>query len=184
MQWGSLANTDIASPPSPHMEQNWCLAPPPFHTTLFNVHIKTFKRTHDRPKYRKKYGSSSFERRSANDETLTDQYTVIEPSLKALASKYNCDKAICRKCYARLPPRATNCEQPILHRSIQTANIIQGRKKVLSHRLVIIPKSHWGIEMRPLESTATKEEVEVTGASTVSSAPETSFQWKGNQANN
>jgi len=24
---------------------------------------------------------------------------IIEPSLKALASKYNCDKAICRKCY-------------------------------------------------------------------------------------
>ena len=55
---------------------------------------------------------------------------IIEPSLKVLASKYvcqsffcplnsscltlsnfdqNCDKMICRKCYARLPPRATNC---------------------------------------------------------------------------
>jgi ribosomal protein L40E len=34
---------------------------------------------------------------------------IIEPSLKALASKYNCDKMICRKCYARLPPRAVNC---------------------------------------------------------------------------
>ncbi|CAJ0752959.1 21621_t:CDS:10 [Entrophospora sp. SA101] len=33
---------------------------------------------------------------------------IIEPSLKALASKYNCEKMICRKCYARLPPRATN----------------------------------------------------------------------------
>jgi len=30
---------------------------------------------------------------------------VIEPTLKALASKYNCEKMICRKCYARLPPR-------------------------------------------------------------------------------
>ena len=28
---------------------------------------------------------------------------IIEPSLKALASKYNCDKMICRKCYVRLP---------------------------------------------------------------------------------
>merc|ERR1712144_197729 len=28
---------------------------------------------------------------------------IIEPSLKALASKFNCDKMICRKCYARLP---------------------------------------------------------------------------------
>jgi large subunit ribosomal protein L40e len=51
---------------------------------------------------------------------------LIEPSLKALgtledakksqrltiaASKYNCDKSICRKCYARLPPRATNCRK-------------------------------------------------------------------------
>merc|ERR1712211_81477 len=36
---------------------------------------------------------------------------IIEPSLKALASKYNCDKSICRKCYARLPPRATNCRK-------------------------------------------------------------------------
>ena len=26
---------------------------------------------------------------------------IIEPSLKALASKYNCDKMICRKCYVR-----------------------------------------------------------------------------------
>ena len=28
---------------------------------------------------------------------------IIEPSLKALASKYNCDKMICRKCYVRTP---------------------------------------------------------------------------------
>jgi hypothetical protein len=27
---------------------------------------------------------------------------IIEPSLKALASKYNCEKMICRKCYVRL----------------------------------------------------------------------------------
>ncbi|CAG8441990.1 2526_t:CDS:10 [Ambispora gerdemannii] len=36
---------------------------------------------------------------------------LIEPSLKALASKYNCEKMICRKCYARLPPRASNCRK-------------------------------------------------------------------------
>lgn len=36
---------------------------------------------------------------------------IIEPSLKVLAGKYNCDKQICRKCYARLPPRATNCRK-------------------------------------------------------------------------
>ena len=31
---------------------------------------------------------------------------IIEPSLRILAQKYNCDKMICRKCYARLHPRA------------------------------------------------------------------------------
>merc|ERR1711935_604210 len=36
---------------------------------------------------------------------------VIEPSLRVLAQKYNCDKMICRKCYARLHPRATNCRK-------------------------------------------------------------------------
>lgn len=30
---------------------------------------------------------------------------IIEPSLKALASKYNCDKMICRKCYVSLVAR-------------------------------------------------------------------------------
>ena len=36
---------------------------------------------------------------------------AIEPSLLVLARKYNCDKKICRKCYARLHPRATNCRK-------------------------------------------------------------------------
>lgn len=36
---------------------------------------------------------------------------AIEPSLVILARKYNCDKMICRKCYARLPPKATNCRK-------------------------------------------------------------------------
>ena len=36
---------------------------------------------------------------------------VIEPSLATLAKKYNCDKMVCRVCYARLPPRATNCRK-------------------------------------------------------------------------
>jgi len=44
---------------------------------------------------------------------------IIEPSLKTLASKYNCDKMICRKCYARLPPRATNCRKKKCGRSPQ-----------------------------------------------------------------
>jgi large subunit ribosomal protein L40e len=36
---------------------------------------------------------------------------VIDPSLAALARTYNCEKQVCRKCYARLPPRAKNCRK-------------------------------------------------------------------------
>jgi len=36
---------------------------------------------------------------------------VIEPALMELAKKYNQDKKVCRKCYARLHPRATNCRK-------------------------------------------------------------------------
>ena len=36
---------------------------------------------------------------------------AIDPTLAELARKTNCDKKICRKCYARLPPRATNCRK-------------------------------------------------------------------------
>eukprot|EP00918_Siedleckia_nematoides_P083643 GHVU01183346.1.p2 GENE.GHVU01183346.1~~GHVU01183346.1.p2 ORF type:complete len:132 (-),score=19.76 GHVU01183346.1:730-1125(-) len=35
----------------------------------------------------------------------------MEPTLAALAQKYNCEKMVCRKCYARLPPRAHNCRK-------------------------------------------------------------------------
>ena len=51
---------------------------------------------------------------------------IIEPSLKALASKYNCEKMICRKCYARLPPRATNCRK----RSCGHTNQLRPKKKL------------------------------------------------------
>jgi ribosomal protein L40E/ubiquitin len=36
---------------------------------------------------------------------------VMEPSLVDLARKHNCDKMVCRKCYARLQPKATNCRK-------------------------------------------------------------------------
>ena len=36
---------------------------------------------------------------------------VYDPSLAVLARTFNCEKKICRKCYARLPPRATNCRK-------------------------------------------------------------------------
>nr|XP_043635578.1 ubiquitin-like [Erigeron canadensis] len=35
----------------------------------------------------------------------------VEPSLIALAQKYIQNKKICRKCYARLHPKATNCRK-------------------------------------------------------------------------
>eukprot|EP00668_Euglena_longa_P011133 GGOE01013511.1.p2 GENE.GGOE01013511.1~~GGOE01013511.1.p2 ORF type:complete len:129 (+),score=23.18 GGOE01013511.1:69-455(+) len=34
---------------------------------------------------------------------------MMEPTLQALARKYNCEKMVCRKCYARLPLRSHNC---------------------------------------------------------------------------
>lgn len=36
---------------------------------------------------------------------------MLEPNAKNLAQKYNCNKLICRKCYARLHSRATNCRK-------------------------------------------------------------------------
>ncbi|KAG1655800.1 hypothetical protein FOA52_003673 [Chlamydomonas sp. UWO 241] len=36
---------------------------------------------------------------------------IIEPSLLTLARKYRQDKKVCRKCYARLHPRAINCRK-------------------------------------------------------------------------
>ena len=36
---------------------------------------------------------------------------VYDPALAALAKTFNCERKICRKCYARLPPRAKNCRK-------------------------------------------------------------------------
>ncbi len=36
---------------------------------------------------------------------------AIEPSLAALARTYKCEKMICRKCYATLPPRLPTAER-------------------------------------------------------------------------
>merc|ERR1712031_129621 len=36
---------------------------------------------------------------------------VIDPALMQLARKYKQDKMICRKCYARMHPRAVNCRK-------------------------------------------------------------------------
>jgi len=44
---------------------------------------------------------------------------IIEPSLQILARKYNQDKLVCRKCYARMHPRATNCRKKSCGRTSQ-----------------------------------------------------------------
>lgn len=36
---------------------------------------------------------------------------MIEPSLKVIALNSNCEKMICRRCYARLNKRAKNCRK-------------------------------------------------------------------------
>lgn len=36
---------------------------------------------------------------------------AIEPTLMQLAKKYNIEKKVCRKCYARLHAKATNCRK-------------------------------------------------------------------------
>ncbi|XP_054413031.2 ubiquitin-ribosomal protein eL40 fusion protein-like [Pongo abelii] len=51
---------------------------------------------------------------------------IIEPSLRQLAQKYNCDKMICRKCYARLHPCAVNCRK----KKCGHTNNLRPKKKV------------------------------------------------------
>jgi len=36
---------------------------------------------------------------------------MIDPNLKSLAQKYNCDKKICRYCYARLDKNSIKCRK-------------------------------------------------------------------------
>lgn len=36
---------------------------------------------------------------------------MLEPNLKNLAEKFNCNKLICRKCFCRLNKRAKNCRK-------------------------------------------------------------------------
>lgn len=69
---------------------------------------------------------------------------IIEPSLKVLASKYNCEKQICRKCYARLPPRATNC-----------------RKRSCGHSSQLRPYVHIDVPLASDSDRLQKEEIKI-----------------------
>jgi large subunit ribosomal protein L40e len=50
---------------------------------------------------------------------------VMDPTIAAIAKKYNCDKKVCRKCYATLPLKATNCRK----RKCGHSNQIRLKKK-------------------------------------------------------
>ncbi|NP_001357553.1 Ubiquitin-60S ribosomal protein L40-like [Zea mays] len=52
----------------------------------------------------------------------------IPPSLRELAQKYNENKMVCRKCYARLPPRATNCRK----KKCGHSNELRSKKRFMS----------------------------------------------------
>ena len=60
-------------------------------------------------------GHSLSEYSVSNDSTLELVLSMIggvyDPSLAALAKTFNCERMVCRKCYARLPPRAKNCRK-------------------------------------------------------------------------
>ncbi|XP_071701388.1 ubiquitin-ribosomal protein eL40 fusion protein-like isoform X2 [Rutidosis leptorrhynchoides] len=51
----------------------------------------------------------------------------IEPYLLALARKYKEEKSICRKCYARLHPRAVNCRK----KKCGHSNQLRPKKKLI-----------------------------------------------------
>nr|XP_054097304.1 ubiquitin-60S ribosomal protein L40-like isoform X2 [Callithrix jacchus] len=66
----------------------------------------------------------------------------IEPSLHQLAQKYNCDKMICRKCYARLHHCAVNCRK---RKCGHTNNLRPGRrsnKPLPSWKGSLLPRPH------------------------------------------
>ena len=60
-------------------------------------------------------GHSLSEYSISNDSTLELVLSMIggvyDPSLAALAKTFNCERMVCRKCYARLPARAKNCRK-------------------------------------------------------------------------
>eukprot|EP00798_Chlamydomonas_sp_ICE-L_P000376 gene376-1766_t len=87
---------------------------------------------------------------------------IIEPSLLILARKYNQDKVICRKCYARLHPRARNCRKKSCGRTAQ----LRPKKKMLIsarflHQEVPVRLAHRIMELSSLpEELATSSHIQ------------------------
>ncbi|BBG98420.1 ubiquitin extension protein 1, partial [Prunus dulcis] len=90
---------------------------------------------------------------------------IIEPSLMALARKYNQDKMICRKCYARLHPRAVNCRK----KKCGHSNQLRPKKKVkllavsfetllASNRMMkfVLPQSIYNLDMTVITANGNK----------------------------
>ena len=51
---------------------------------------------------------------------------AIETSVLPVVKRKNCDKLICRKCYARLHPRAKNCRK----KKCGHSNQLRPKKKI------------------------------------------------------
>ena len=51
---------------------------------------------------------------------------IYDPTLEKLAKSNNCDKMICRKCYARLPLRSKNCRK----KKCGHSNDLRSKKKL------------------------------------------------------
>lgn len=84
---------------------------------------------------------------------------IIEPSLKALASKYNCDKMICRKCYVRTPlplsaPLEPGRDKTVIAKMMETDNRILGASAPEGRQL---PQE----EVRPHEPAPPQEEAQI-----------------------
>ena len=72
---------------------------------------------------------------------------AMDPTVAAIAKKFNCDKKICRKCYATLPLKATNCRK----RKCGHSNQLRLKKKPKDwyiSRIIIIIQNNNNIKFK------------------------------------
>ena len=91
---------------------------------------------------------------------------IIEPSLKALASKFNCDKMICRKCYVCLKRTPKPCAHQETDRS---------RTGPPPPPCDQLPQA----QVRPHQPAPAEEEAQVDGYSIMGRGVWVSAFWKG-----